>query len=108
MRVQLIYRRGFLCSSAGVRGDDPILERPSSEQRLAQRVSTPSYHSMYIMAELPHTVEGSVDYYTLSLSCFTNAGLRYGRSIYYALSRYCMCLCKGAVMMVCVCMVCVC
>ena len=40
-------------------GDEgPVLDRPSMEQRLAHRINTPSLQSMYIMADLHHTVEG--------------------------------------------------
>ena len=44
--------------SAVVGVENPILGRPSMEQRLARRVNTPCSQSMYIMADLHHTEEG--------------------------------------------------
>ena len=40
---------------------NPVLGRPSMEQRLEHRINTPRLQSMYIMADLHHIVEGSVD-----------------------------------------------
>ena len=47
---------------AAVRAESLVLDRPSIEERLANRVTIPSLQAMYIMAELQHLVEGSVHY----------------------------------------------
>ena len=55
----ILYVCTFICSvSTGVK--NPVLKRPSMEQRLAHRINTPCPQSMYIMADLRHTVDGSV------------------------------------------------
>ncbi|CAI8057595.1 Meckel syndrome type 1 protein [Geodia barretti] len=53
---------------AGVGDEEPVLERPTVEERLAHRVPTPPLQSMYIMADLTHSVEG-IDIWEEHLLC---------------------------------------